>query len=100
MWEKKSIVYHFENHIVTQRSSQHAYSLGALVRELILKMRITMQCNFWTRRSYKWRFLQCVENIFTSAKSFPLNSAYINIPRQILSPLPPGVKTIYLAFLK
>lgn len=42
MWEKKSIVYHFENHIVTQRSSQHAYSLGALVRELILKMR---KCN-------------------------------------------------------
>lgn len=67
MWENKSIVCHFENHTVTQRSSHHAYSLGALVIELILKKRITMQCNFWTSRSYKWRFLQCIENIFISA---------------------------------
>lgn len=50
MCERKSTVYHFENHIVTRRNYRYAYSLAALGKELIFK-RIKMQCNFWTDRS-------------------------------------------------
>lgn len=48
MCERKSAAYHFENHIVTGRNYRYAYSLAALVRELIFKKRIKTQCNFWT----------------------------------------------------